>query len=87
MSEQRRTLRTRVQCRIKISHPSFGDCLAQTQNLSDHGVYVKHPSLTTLRKGMQVSGQVQHLPIAAPVLQMEVVRVDAEGVGLRFIKD
>jgi hypothetical protein len=75
-----------MKCRIKICHPSFGEVVAQTRDLSDGGVYVKHPDLLALPQGTIVTGQVQDLPIEAPVLQMEVMRVDAEGVGLRFIE-
>lgn len=85
MSNQRQQVRTPMKCRIKIIHSSFGELLAQTRDLSDSGVYVKHPDMAALNVGTQVSGQVQDLPFEAPVLQMEVVRVDAEGAGLRFI--
>lgn len=77
--------RASMQCRIRISHESFGEVLAQTRDLSDGGVYVKHPDLLALSPGAIVMGQVQGLPIPAPELRMEVMRVDAEGVGLRFI--
>ncbi|MGH8352759.1 MAG: PilZ domain-containing protein [Pseudomonas sp.] len=87
MPNQRRYPRTPMKCRIKISHPSFGELIAQTRDLSDGGVYVKHPDLTAFPVGTLVGGQVQDLPIAAPVLQMEVMRVDAEGAGLRFKQD
>lgn len=87
MPNPRRYPRTSMKCRIKISHPSFGALIAQTRDLSDGGVYVKHPDLLALPQGTLVSGQVQDLPIEAPVLLMEVVRVDAEGVGLRFKQD
>lgn len=85
MSNQRMHPRANMKCRIRISHESFGDVLAQTRDLSDGGVYVKHPSLVSLKPGAIVRGQVQDLPIPAPELMMEVMRVDAEGVGLRFI--
>jgi hypothetical protein len=75
-----------MKCRIKICHPSFGEVVAQTRDLSDGGVYVKHPDLLALPQGTLVTGQVQDLPIEAPVLQMEVMRVDAEAIGLRFIE-
>lgn len=85
MTNQRMHPRASMKCRIRISHESFGDVLAQTRDLSDGGVYVKHPSLAALQPGAIVRGQVQDLPIPAPELMMEVMRVDAEGVGLRFI--
>ncbi|QLC73060.1 PilZ domain-containing protein [Pseudomonas sp. LPB0260] len=87
MSNQRQHIRTSMKCRIKICHPSFGELVAQTRDLSDGGVYVKHPQLASLEAGTRVTGQVQDLPIEAPVLQMEVMRVDSEGVGLRFVED
>ncbi|BBP73910.1 pilus assembly protein PilZ [Pseudomonas gingeri NCPPB 3146 = LMG 5327] len=71
--------------RIKIQHPSIGECLGQTRNLSSKGVYVQHPGLSRLPTGTVVYGQVQDLPVAAPRIRMEVIRVDAEGIGLRFI--
>ena len=71
--------------RIKIQHPGIGECLGLTRNLSSKGVYVKHPTLSRLSAGAVVYGQVQGLPVVAPRIRMEVVRVDAEGIGLRFI--
>lgn len=85
MTNQRMHPRASMKCRIRISHESFGDVLAQTRDLSESGVYVKHPDLVSLQLGAIVRGQVQDLPIPAPELMMEVMRVDAEGVGLRFI--
>ena len=83
---QRQHPRVAMKCRIRITHESFGEVFAHTRDFSDGGVYVKHPQLTELRPGMTVSGQVQDLPIPAPVLMMDVMRVDAEGVGLRFVQ-
>ena len=84
MSNQRQHPRTPMKCRIKICHPSLGELLAETRDLSDGGVYVRHAGLVGLPVGAEVTGQVQGMPIEAPVLRMQVVRVDAEGVGLRF---
>ncbi|GAC1033898.1 PilZ domain-containing protein [Pseudomonas sp. No.21] len=86
MSNQRQYPRTPMKCRIKISHESFGELLAQTRDLSDGGVYVRHPDLVALPLGTVVTGQVQDLPFEAPVLQMEIMRADGEGVGLRFLE-
>ncbi len=87
MSNLRHSPRTPMKCRIKICHPSFGELVAQTRDLSDGGVYVKHPDLAALAQGTLVTGQVQDLPIEAPVLRMQVMRVDSEGVGLRFYQE
>ncbi len=87
MRNKRRYPRTPMKCRIKICHSSFGELVAQTRDLSDGGVYVKHPKMALLAPGTQVSGQVQGLPIEAPVLLMEVMRVDGEGAGLCFVQE
>ncbi|MCL9800730.1 PilZ domain-containing protein [Pseudomonas sp. AKS31] len=79
MSEQRKSFR------IKITHASFGECLGQTRNLSPTGVFVQHPVLASLPKGAVVYGQVQGLPTSAPRVRMEVVTVDADGIGLRYL--
>lgn len=87
MTNQRQYPRTSMKCRIKISHPSFGDVFGHTRDLSDGGVYVRNEALANLPVGTQVSGQVQDLPMEAPVLLMEVMRTDAEGAGLRFVQE
>ena len=79
MSEQRKSYR------IKITHDSFGECLGQTRNLSPTGVFVQHPVLASLPKGAVVYGEVQGLPTGAPRVRMEVVTVDADGIGLRYL--
>lgn len=86
-SNQRQFPRTPMKCRIRISHDSLGNVFAQTRDLSDGGVYIyiKHAELATLKPGMVVSGQVQDLPIPAPELELEVVRVDTDGAGFRFV--
>ncbi|MGE4405714.1 PilZ domain-containing protein [Pseudomonas sp.] len=87
MRNQRQHTRTSIKCRIRITHPAFGAIFAQTRDLSDGGVYVRHPQLLVLQPGAVVTGQVQDLPIPAPELRMVVMRVDAEGVGLQFLRD
>jgi hypothetical protein len=87
MRNQRQHPRTNMKCRIRIAHPAFGEVFAHTRDLSDGGVYVRHPELVVLQPGAMVTGQVQDLPIPAPELRMVVMRVDAEGVGLQFVRE
>ncbi|MEJ6654834.1 MAG: PilZ domain-containing protein [Pseudomonas sp.] len=88
MSNQRQHPRTMMKCRIKISHPAFGSLTAQTKDLSDGGVFIEHPALAALAVGDEVTGQVQDMPIEAPVLRMVIQRVVAgEGVGLAFLDE
>lgn len=83
--EKRRHIRTPFACRIKIVHDSIGELLVKTRDISDGGVFVVLDPEQIPPVGTLVSGQVQGLMDDAPVLQMEVVRVEPAGVGLRFL--
>ncbi|WP_185265830.1 PilZ domain-containing protein [Halopseudomonas xiamenensis] len=86
MSNKRQYPRTMMKCRICISHPDLGEVYGQTRDLSDGGVFVENPQLASLPPGTEVSGQVQDMPIEAPVLRMVIQRViPGEGVGLAFL--
>lgn len=86
MSNKRQYPRTMMKCRIRISHPDLGEVYGQTRDLSDGGVFVENPQLASLPPGTEVSGQVQDMPIEAPVLRMVIQRViPGEGAGLAFL--
>jgi hypothetical protein len=85
MANQRQYPRTTMRCRIRISHPEIGDVFGQTRDLSDGGVFVENPELAALPAGTRVKGQVQGMPIEAPIIDMIVQRTIAgEGAGLAF---
>lgn len=83
----RQHVRTALQCKIKITHPDFDDIYAITEDLSDTGVFIRHPELVKLAIGDTVLGQVQDMPIEAPVLLMKVMRLTSEGAGFAFVQD
>lgn len=83
--EQRRHLRTPLACRIKIAHETIGELVVKTRDISDGGVFVILDPKDIPAVGTIVTGQVQGLMDEAPVLAMEVVRIESEGVGLRFV--
>lgn len=85
MANQRQYPRTPMRASIKISHPDIGEVLGHTRDLSDGGVFVENPELANLPPGTRVKGQVQGMPIEAPILDMVVQRTIAgEGAGLAF---
>lgn len=49
-SHLRQSIRTSMNCQIKICHPSFGEIVATTEDLSDEGVFIKHPDMIKLKK-------------------------------------
>jgi hypothetical protein len=74
-----------MRAKIKISHPAIGDVYGHTRDLSDGGVFVENPDLAGLPTGTRVKGQVQGMPIEAPILDMIVQRtISGEGAGLAF---
>ena len=85
--DKRRHVRTAFACRIKITHDSVGELVVKTRDISDGGVFVVLESEHIPPIGTLLSGQVQGLMDDAPILQMEVVRVEPLGVGLRFVQD
>lgn len=82
--DQRRHIRTPLACRIKITHNGT-EAIVKTRDISDGGVFVVLEPEQVPPIGTRVTGQVQGLMDDAPVLEMEVVRVETSGVGLRFI--
>lgn len=85
MNDQRHSVRTSLSCKIKIMHDSIGEIIVKTRDISDGGVFVvldadQMPAINTI-----VTGQVQGLMGDAPILKMQVVRLEPTGVGLRFM--
>lgn len=88
MANQRQYPRTPMRARIRITHPSIGEVFGHTRDLSDGGVFVENPELANLPAGTRVKGQVQGMPIEAPILDMIIQRTIAgEGAGLAFAED
>jgi c-di-GMP-binding flagellar brake protein YcgR len=85
--ELRRYVRTNFSCRIKISHESIGEIQVKTRDISDGGVFVVLEPEQIPPIGTRLTGQVQGLMDDAPVLELEVVRVESTGVGLRFVQE
>jgi hypothetical protein len=83
--DKRRHIRTPLACRIKIVHDSMGELVVKTRDISDGGVFVVLDADQVPPIGTHVTGQVQGLMDDAPILEMEVVRVEPSGVGLRFV--
>lgn len=86
MSEQRTSPRTPFKSRIRITHPIQGEFETLTRNLSDDGVFVLSQGVE-LEEGMVIQGQVLDLPGEAPLVNMKVARVEADGFGLQFMNE
>lgn len=88
MDNKRHAPRTPLQVRIRINHPRLGELFVSTRDISDSGVFVVVDEIQDqLQLGELVTGQVQGLPIEAPIVLMEVVRFESSGMGFRFKRD
>jgi len=82
---RRRHMRTKLRARIKLKHPSIGEVIVHTGDISDGGVFIYSDGADLPPMGSEVKVQVQDLPVDAPELDARIVRMQPEGVGLEFI--
>jgi len=83
--EKRKHIRTPFNCKIKIISDQE-ELVVKTRDISDGGVFVVLEPEQMPPIGTVVRGQVQGLLDNAPILEMEVVRMEPSGVGLRFME-
>ena len=84
-NERRVHNRTAMSAKVKVTHESLGEFVFSTRDISDGGVFIvidAEPFEPEIGDRVQV--QVQGLPVAAPVLEMVVVRKVNDGYGLQF---
>lgn len=81
---KRRHIRTPLTCRIKVTYDNQ-EMLVKTRDISDGGVFIVLDPEQVPPVGAIVTGQVQGMMEDAPILDMEVVRVEPAGVGLKFV--
>jgi hypothetical protein len=84
-ANKRQHLRTRVTVKFKLFHPALGERTVTTRDVSDGGVFLILDDPGVLPVGAKITGQVQGLMEDAPMVDMEVVRFEAAGLGLRFV--
>ena len=87
MSEERRVAK-RIPSRFKVemTHPTLGTMLTQTRDISEQGAFILTHSGTNLPLNTKITLRVIDLPgpPAEPV-ESEVVRIEKEGVGVKFL--
>lgn len=84
--DKREAVRTPFKSRILITHDEIGSVETITKDISDTGVFLYLNGEFYLDLGSVIKAQVVGLPgDDAPLLELEVVRIDDEGVGLKFV--
>ncbi len=86
-TNDRKYPRTRLRAEVKLSHPKVGEQHSHTRDISEGGAFIMNEGIALPEIGDVVEVQVQGLPgEAAPVVPMRVIRIDKEGIALKFIE-
>jgi hypothetical protein len=84
--DKRSSPRISASFKVEMSHPELGTVLTKTRDISDRGAFVftEQDASPDIKERVQL--KVLGLPgePASPV-ESEVVRVEYEGVGLKFV--
>jgi hypothetical protein len=89
MQEKRKHSRSRAKTAIELSHEDFGTLVLSSRDISEGGVYVfQEPGQVQPPLGTIVQLEVRGV-MGQPVqqVQAEVVRADADGIGMRFLQN
>lgn len=84
MDNRRQHSRIPMMVEVKISHPAIGEKLVKTRNVSEGGLFILVEPTEMPPLGEIVLGQVQGMIENPPMLEMEIVRMEPNGLGLRF---
>lgn len=81
--EKRQHIRTAFPARVRLIHPAAGELEVTMRDMSDGGVFLLTGDRDDLQVGERV--QIQALDIEdAPLLDAQIVRCEATGIGLMF---
>lgn len=83
--DQRHDHRTPMKVQVKVKHPSIGEVMVQTRDISDGGIFLLTENIEVPPIGTIVEGQVQGMDVEGPILKLEIVRMEPAGIGLKFI--
>ena len=87
MSKQNRQyVRTKLTSKVKLIHPDIGTVQVMTRDISDGGIYLLSDITNLPPVGSQVKVQLIDTPFEAPVLDMIIVRLENDGIGLSFVE-
>ncbi len=76
--------RIELPAKVTLSHSNIGEVILNLRDISDGGVYVKCDNPELLPIGAKAQMQVVNKEIEMPILDVIVVRKDAEGMGMKF---
>ncbi|MDR9436440.1 MAG: PilZ domain-containing protein [Thiohalophilus sp.] len=85
MQERRYYKRKLVNARVRLYHANFDVVEGSTRDISDGGVFVVTDHPLPLQEGEQVKMILPQSRSPDIIFNMQVIRVDADGMGLMFL--
>ncbi len=86
MNEKRSDTRTAFRAGVRMTHPSAGEHILKTRDMSHTGAFLILKEAIDLKPADKIT--IQSVDIDdAPVLEAEIVRIEADGFAIRYLLD
>lgn len=84
MQERRANTRTTISHRVKLTHPTFGEIITTTNEMSNGGFFIELSGVPFPEQGSIIKMQLLDTQVEAVPTELEVIRVTAAGIGVAF---
>lgn len=87
MTDKRQYQRTNVRARVKIMHPDIEVDSFETRDIGQGGIFLLSGQQVKLPVGTELTVQDDEVMMDPPLVKAKIVRVETDGIALRFIDD
>jgi hypothetical protein len=86
MAEKRSDTRTAFRAGVRMTHPTAGEHILKTRDMSHTGAYLLTRDQISLEPADKVT--IQSIDIDdAPIIEAEIVRIESDGFAVRYLLD
>lgn len=85
--DKRESTRIPFQAKVSIANENTGPFTVAVRDISDGGIFIVVDGQIDLSIGAVLNVQMQGMPVEAPIREMEVVRLEHTGAGLKFVEN
>jgi len=86
MSEKRSDTRTAFRAGVRMTHPTAGEHILKTRDMSHSGAYFITREEIALELADKITIQSTDID-DAPVIEAEIVRIESSGFAVRYLLD
>lgn len=84
--DKRESSRIPFSAKVSVKHGDSEPTTLNVRDVSDTGLFILTDGLITLTVGSVIAVQMKGMPFEAPIREMEVVRLEDAGAGLKFVE-